>query len=379
MKLVRRIALAIAVFGLLFLFLVSIQLVGDSFKLFGRDLAEKVFEFTNHPLTGLFIGIFATSLVQSSSTTTSIVVGLVGAGTVGAGTGHGLSVEAAVPIIMGANIGTSVTNTLVSIGHIARGNEFKRAFAAATVHDFFNILAVLILFPLQVATGFLSNAARWFAGLLAGGANLTFSSPVKAVVKPASHAIKDAVSWCTDSTTIQAIVLLLIAAVFLFLSLKYLTTVLRGAVVEKASTFFERTVFRTPTLAFTVGMILTAVVQSSSVTTSMVVPLAGAGILTLRQVFPYTLGANIGTTITALLASLAVTANFQAAVAVAISHFLFNVCGILVITPLPAIRHLPLRAAESLAEQASRRRWVPVVYVLVVFFIIPGILILLTR
>ena len=137
----RRVLLAIAVFGLLFLFLVSIQLVGDSFKLFGRDLAEKVFEYTNHPITGLFIGIFATSLVQSSSTTTSIVVGLVGASAIGVAGGKGLSVENAVPIIMGANVGTSVTNTIVSIGHIARGNEFKRAFAAATVHDFFNLLS----------------------------------------------------------------------------------------------------------------------------------------------------------------------------------------------------------------------------------------------
>ncbi len=375
----RRIALAIAVIGLLFLFLVSIQLVGDSFKLFGSDLAKKVFEFTDHPLTGLFIGIFATSLVQSSSTTTSIVVGLVGAGTLGVANGHGLSVENAVPVIMGANIGTSVTNTIVSIGHIARGNEFRRAFAAATVHDFFNLLSVLVLFPLQVSTHFLSNTALFISGSLTGGTDLKFASPVKAVVKPVSHAIKDIVSWCTVSETLQAVVLLLLAAVFLFLSLKYLTVVLRGAVVEKASTFFERTVFRTPMLAFLVGMVLTAVVQSSSVTTSMVVPLAGAGILTLRQIYPYTLGANIGTTITALLASLAVTANFEAAAAVAISHLLFNVCGILVIVPLRPIRELPLRAAELLAKQASQRKWVPVVYVIVVFFLIPGILIVLTR
>ncbi len=132
-------------------------------------------------------------------------------------------------------------------------------------------------------------------------------------------------------------------------------------------------------MAFTVGMVLTAVVQSSSVTTSMVIPLAGAGILTLKRIYPYTLGANVGTTITALLASLAATQNFQAAVSVAISHLLFNVCGICAITPIRPIRELPIRLAEGLADQAVRRRWLPLVYVIVVFFMIPGLLILITR
>ena len=208
---------------------------------------------------------------------------------------------------------------------------------------------------------------------------MDFDSPVKAVIKPVTQLIKSVVGWCTGSETIQAIILLVLAAILLFLSLKYLTAVLRGAVVQKASTFFERTVFRTPVLAFVVGAVLTAAVQSSSVTTSMVVPLAGAGILTLRQIYPYTLGANVGTTITALLASLAATVNFEAAVAVAISHLMFNICGIVCIVPLRPVRELPIRAAELLADSAARRKWVPLVYVLVVFFLIPGVLILLTR
>jgi len=124
-------------------------------------------------------------------------------------------------------------------------------------------------------------------------------------------------------------------------------------------------------------MVLTATVQSSSVTTSMIVPLAGAGILTLAQVYPYTLGANVGTTITALLASLAVTNNFKAAVAVALSHFLFNVFGICAITAFRPIRVLPMRLAEALANASRRRRWLPVVYVLVAFFLVPALLIFL--
>ncbi len=365
----RRTALAIGFLGLLYLFLVSIGLVGASFKLFGSDMAHKVFESPSGPIIGLFVGILATSLVQSSSTTTSIVVGLVGVSQ--------LSVVNAVPIIMGANIGTSVTNTLVSFGHVSRPVEFERAFAAATVHDFFNVLSVLILFPLQWSTGFLSTSALWLAGTITGGADVKFHSPLKAIIKPVVHWAQEGVGWITDWPVLQAVILVTIAGIFLFLSLKYMTVIMRGAVVEKASGFFEKTVFRTPLLAFTVGVILTAIVQSSSVTTSMVVPLAGAGILTLRRIYPYTLGANVGTTITALLASLAVTNNFEAAVAVALSHLLFNICGICVITPWRPLRELPLRLASMLAAQAVRRRWVPVVYVLVLFFAIPGLLILL--
>jgi sodium-dependent phosphate cotransporter len=370
-RIVRRVALGLALAALLYFFLVSIGLVGASFKLMGKDLAKQVFEFASHPLCGLFIGILATSLVQSSSTTTSIVVGLVGAGE--------MSVGSAVPIIMGANIGTSVTNTIVSIGHISRSNEFKRAFAAATVHDFFNLLAVLILFPLEYFTQFLSRSATWLGGMVTGGKDVQFDSPVKAIIKPTTHWIGEMAAMLSESNAVQAAILIAVAGVLLFFSLKYMSALMRGAVVEKASGFFERTVFKTPYLAFSVGVVLTAIVQSSSVTTSMVIPLAGAGILTLRQIYPYTLGANVGTTITALLASFAATQDFQAAVSVAISHLLFNVIGIAVITPFRPIRALPIRVAEGLAERSLNRRWLPLVYVLVVFFAIPGLLILLTR
>ena len=132
---------------LVYLFLVSIGLMGAAFKGFGKEFAENLIKATSNPFIGLFIGILATSIVQSSSTTTSIVVGMVGSGVI--------TISNAIPIIMGANIGTTVTAALVSLAHVTRREEFKRAISGATVHDFFNILCVAILFPLQVATGFL--------------------------------------------------------------------------------------------------------------------------------------------------------------------------------------------------------------------------------
>ena len=138
----------VGILAILYLFLVSIGMIGAGFKGLGRGFAEQLMSGNAAPIIGLFIGILATSLIQSSSTTTSIVVGMVAAGTFGED--PMIAVATAIPYIMGANIGTSITNTIVSLGHIVNKNEFRRAFEASIVHDFFNVLSVLILFPLQL-------------------------------------------------------------------------------------------------------------------------------------------------------------------------------------------------------------------------------------
>ena len=110
------------------------------------------------------MGILATVLVQSSSVTTVTIVGLVGSGIV--------PVEQAIPMIMGANIGTTVTNTLVALANLRNTEGFRRAFTAATMHDFFNVIAVAILLPLELLTGFLSTAASWLARSVSGQTEL---------------------------------------------------------------------------------------------------------------------------------------------------------------------------------------------------------------
>lgn len=341
--------------GLLYLFFVSIGLMSDAFKFFGQGFAKQLLATTANPVVGLFIGILATSLVQSSSTTTSMTVALVASG--------GLNLQGAIPIIMGANIGTSVTNTLVSIAHISRSTEFKRAFAAATIHDFFNLIAVIIFFPLQLATNFLGKGADVLANLFQDIGGLTFANPLKIITKPVIELIE-------QITGRSGWILLILSLVLLFGSLRYIVVILRSLVIGKVESFFNETLFKNAFRALLLGVGLTVMVQSSSITTSLAVPLAAAGILSLRQIFPFTLGANVGTTITAMLASL--VTNDIDAVAAAFAHFLFNVCGIIVIWP---IRQLPVYLAETLAEQAGRSRLIPLLYILIVFFLIPVILI----
>ena len=142
---------------------------------------------------------------------------------------------------------------------------------------------------------------------------------------------------------------------------------------EKIEAFFDQYIFKTILRAVGFGVLITIMVQSSSITTSLVVPLAGAGVLTLRQIFPFTLGANIGTTITALMASLTGTVS---ALIAAISHLLFNIVGILIIYGLPFLREIPIYCAENIAEKAVENKLIPVLYLVSIFVIVPLLIIL---
>jgi len=347
----------------LYLFLVGIKGLSSGIKLLGGDFANEVMSTTSNPFVALFIGILATTLFQSSSTTTSLIVAMVGGGTI--------TLSGAVPMIMGANIGTTVTNTIVSIGHIQRGNEFKRAFQAATIHDFFNVLAVLVLFPIEYFFGLLEKSASWLGVLLFGtlSTDEVFKSPIKAAIKWGSKKVHQ-LSPDND------IIFIIISVVLTFFMLYAIVKLLRSLVLEKVEAFFDTYIFKTAIRAMIFGMLLTISVQSSSITTSTVIPLAGAGVLTLRQIYPFTLGANIGTTVTALLASL--TLNVTAMVA-SFAHLFFNIFGILLVYANPFLRDIPLKLSEKFADLAIKNKFIPMAYLLVVFFLIPFLIILLGR
>ena len=411
--------------GFLFLlnvFFVSISLLG-AFKELGGGYGEVLIQqLAANPFAGLLLGIVVTSVIQSSSTTTSIVVALAAAGSFSSDQGQAMAM--AIPIIMGANIGTSVTNLLVSLTMMGSRREFERAFSCAIVHDFFNVLAVLVFFPLQLATGFLSKLSLLAADAFEAIGGLTFVSPLKLLVKPQTklvkHFFENTVIMEMMVTFVGVFVIvfgfsllarrisdgkrtftttLFLAAAFtavivlgnhvaefvfsaetatflfglciLFASLWAIVKLMKSVVLTRVEGLFHNYIFKTPRRAMTVGAIVTAGVQSSSVTTSMIIPLAGAGVVNIRQVFPYTLGANVGTTVTAILAAL--SAGNVVGIAVAFAHLLFNIFGILVIYPFGWI---PIRAAERFAAMASKHKAVPVVFVLGLYIVIPFALLL---
>jgi sodium-dependent phosphate cotransporter len=354
---------------LLYFFLFAIGLLGGAFKLFGKGFSEALITGTSNPVIGLMIGLLATSLIQSSSSTTSIVVGLVAAGA--------LTVRGAVPIIMGANMGTTVTNTLVAMTSIGRRSEFARAFAGATMHDMFNLLAILILFPLEQAFHFLERSATWLSAHLVGTGSVEFHSPVKAITKPVVKLVQHALSESAALPDWAAGAIMAVGALALiFFSLTGLTRTLKTVVLSRAEGSFARWVNHGGIGAMLVGVIITVSVQSSSITTSLLVPLIGAGIIPLEGAFAVTMGANVGTTVTALLASLA---GNVAAVTVALVHLLFNLSGILIIYPIRRIRFIPINLARRLAQATAKRRIWAALYMVGVFFLLPLFFVMLDR
>lgn len=353
------------VVGLLGLFLVGVKALESGINAFGAEAADRLFDAVSSPIAGLSAGILATVLVQSSSVTTSTIVGLVGSGA--------LTVGAAVPMVMGANIGTTITNTLASLGHIRQGQEFRRAFAAATIHDFFNVLAVLILLPLELATGLLSKTAAALTEAFHGRASLAgapSSSPIKSAIKVPVEFVEGVVSALTDSTVVLGIALLVVGLAAIFTALALITRNMRIVMAGRMEASLNVVLARGAGVgAMLVGMLITISVQSSSITTSVLVPLAAAGVLTLENAYPVTLGANVGTTITALLASVA--ADRPEALTIALTHTLFNIAGIALLYPIPAVRAFPLRLARLLADLAQRRKRIVVAYVVGVFGVVP--------
>ncbi len=350
------------VFGLIYTFLVGVSSLESGIKVMGADTQESLFASVSNPIAGLFIGILGTVLVQSSSASTSIIVGLVGTGALGVGD--------AVPMVMGANIGTTVTNTLVALAHMRQSEEFKRAFAAATVHDFFNLMSVCILLPVEISTGVLSTLAEKISGKLVGSAGSEWKSPIKKWVKEPVSWLKDLGDAIGAKGNILGTFLVIVGLVIILLSLAYITKNMRQLVADRIEASLNKVLGTgAGMVAMVLGLLITISVQSSSITTSIMIPLAAAGVVTLRNIYPVTLGANVGTTITALLAALA--ASRPEALTVGIVHTLFNVGGIALLYPIPGVRDIPIRAAENLARIAVERRYIAIAYVVIAFIVIP--------
>jgi sodium-dependent phosphate cotransporter len=346
--------------------------LGAGFKALGKSALDSFFAATDNPFVGLTVGILGTTLAQSSSVSTSMIVGLVAAGQ--------LDVGNAVPMIMGANIGTTVTNTIVSLGHITRPEEFRRAFAAATCHDFFNFMTVAIMLPLELATGVLEKTASTIAVAIAGTSGGKFPNPLKDATKAALEPLVSLLEAISDSERFVAIGLIVLSIALIFVTLGFIVKTLRAVASERMESIVARSLGHNVYTGLIVGVIVTIMVQSSSITTSVMVPLAGAGLIRLEQVFPITVGANIGTTVTALIASLAAPPEtLHLALTIALVHLLFNVAGVLLVFVTPQTRQIPLRAARWLADVAVRSRKYALLYVVLLFYGVPALLIFLPK
>ncbi len=344
-------------------FLVSVQWMVISFKWLNVAVVEQIIIATSNPFLSLFIGLLITALVQSSSTTTTMIVAIVASGT--------LSLENAVYMVMGANIGTTITSTMVSLGYVTRKKEFRKAVAAATIHDFFNILTAVILLPLEYYFGLLSNLSIAVASLINPGASLQFSD-----LNVWFPFLLDIQASIYNFTKGNGLIVLLLSVAILFISLRYISITCRQIFIDQYPSRLETYLFRSSFQSLLLGALITGMVQSSSLISSSIVPVVATNKLSLKKAFPFIMGANIGTTLTALIAAIS---KSDAALSIALAHMFFNVIGVFIFYPFERIRKMPIKIARNLGKATLKNRSVGFAYMILTFFVIPFFLIYLSR
>jgi solute carrier family 34 (sodium-dependent phosphate cotransporter) len=362
---VSRLKKTLYILGSLVLFVFALDLMISSFQHLGETAAETILLATSNPFTGLFIGLLITAMIQSSSTVTSLVVALVASGAI--------TLDSAIPIIMGANIGTTITSTIVSLGFINKKKEFRRAVAAGTYHDSFNILTVVILFPLEYYFGFLSNLSIYITGYL---------FPIQQSVgtpglKPIWSGFTPVIDFLINLIP-SGFLLALLSFALLFGSILLFRRIISGLLLVNSPQNFSRFFFKSMPGSFLWGLLTTAAIRSSTITSSVVVPLVAQKITTLQKAASFIMGANIGTTVTAFLAAF-LNSNSSNAISIAVAHFLFNLLGVLIFFPIPVLRNIPIALANGLGRLTIRYRLTGFVYILVIFFFLPFSLIYLNR
>lgn len=354
---------------LIFAMLAAVSLIGGGFKTATEEQARTLFEFASNPFMGLIIGMVATALIQSSSTVSSIIVALVAGG---------LPIHIAIPMMMGANIGTSITNTIVSLGHIKDKQEFQRAFNAATIHDFFNIFAVLIFLPLEIMFGLLEYLSAAMVGLFTLGSTTDVGSfnPIKFITGPLVDGIESISAQFTP--VYDGLFRILVGLALIIISITWMGKIMKSLMVGRARVLIERSLGGRSVAGIASGTVVTILVQSSSTTTSLIVPLVGNGIVTARAIYPFTLGANIGTCVTAIIAALAIEGtNASLALQIAFVHFCYNLLAVLTIYGLAFLREWPPNLSYQLSVKVAEQKMYGVAYIVGVFFIVPLAIILL--
>ena len=429
MERVEHVAFILFKVGLLlfviFTFICTLALLADAFKLIGgRGIGEAVknSRLIQNPVSASIIGMVVTLILQSSSTLISILVGMVAGGII--------TVHQAIPVMMGAEIGASFFNALISLGQSGNRDQFRRAFAAATMNDIFNFLCYLVILPLELATGIIEKLSAIFVGPLSGAQGKRFDT-LNVITDPILHKIvqldEDAISnaaladqnassasssanqsfvyRCMDyggpncpydhlfansswSDMWIGICLLAISILLLVLCLigvvRLLNSLLAGQVAFWVRRIIDKQLPRpfgwlTNYLVMVFGCFVVMIVQSSGVFRSALIPLAGLGVVPLERFYPLLLGANVGTTFTGVLAALSADPmRLNKTMQIALCQTVYNLLSILFFYPVPFMRRIPITLAMRFGDLTAKYRWFALVYIGLVFFLIPASLLLLS-
>lgn len=329
---------------------VAVYLILDGASGVGSGAVARLFDLATNPIIGVLIGIVAAASLQSSTTVTALTVAAVGTG--------GVSVPVAIPIILGANIGTTLTPLLVAFSFVGDRGNFRRAFAAASLHSSFNLVFVMVAFALELAFHPLRSFTGWVSETLLGEGSQ--HTPTGNVVLELVSPIIDTIGfrgWLGDvfPSGVAPVMSILIGTVLIMVSMRVLSSLLSTLTAAKTRTLMERSSGSSEALGLFSGAAATALTQASSVVISSLLPFSVTQSLRQREILAITLGANVGTTLTALLTALAVPGSMGSfAVQAALVHVAFNLGSCLLVFFLKPLRSMLFAMAEFSGRIASR-------------------------
>lgn len=377
-KYVTYLMLLVAVF----IFVCSLEGLKTSFNLLSHEWIDgllSLVESRKAPLTGLALGVLITSIVQSSSAVIATTMVSM-AGLVASDLPLSSAISFGVPMVLGANIGTTVTNTIVALGvkSSMTEKEFNASIPGVIVDDIVKVLNVSLFFILEITTGLLSNIVTQLADFFTGVFELeaflaVFEKSVidilikGPIVKPISRLASDLLGF--EMSGIILLFLWFLGIIFaLSLVEKNIQTVIKFPQFEN----MVLTTFKSPTKSFMLGLGITFLVGSSSVGTSLIIPFLATNMVLLEEAYPYVLGTALGTTID-LSQIYGYVAGGITGMTLGLAHILLNIFGLVIWLLLP-LKIIPLTLAKKIGTffASYRRSYLYLIgFVVILFYIIP--------
>jgi sodium-dependent phosphate cotransporter len=371
-------------FGI-FLFISSLEGVKSGFKLIFDEWQKGILGMITDntaPVTGLAIGILSTALVQSSSAVVAATMVSM-SGMVTSGLPMVDAMRFGVPMVLGANIGTTVTNTIVIFG-VRRGmtmSEFGDTIPGVIVDDVYEFLTISLFFILEMTTGFISNTTLKIGEFLSSSVGLeeTLASFDKTIIdiiikEPIVKPLKNLVVEFTG-TKVGGVALFIFWFLVIIFSMGLITKGLENLI----QTDWEdkiKAAFNSPARSFFTGFSITWLVGSSSIGTSLMVPFLATKVVDLKKAYPYLCGCNMGTTVD-LSQIYGYIAGGMVGVMLGSAHVMLNIIAMLLWLVSP-LRFVPVRVSEWIGKaiQANENAaMILVTWVVVLFFVLPIVVI----
>ncbi len=372
----------------IFLFISSLEGVKSGFKLIFAEWQKGILGMITDntaPLTGLAIGVLSTALVQSSSAVVAATMVSM-SGMVAEGLPMVAAMKFGVPMILGANIGTTVTNTIVIFG-VRRGmttKEFGDTIPGVIVDDVYEALTISLFFVIELASGIISNTALMIGGVLSTALNLeevlaAFDKTIidiiikEPMVKPLRNVIVSVLGQRSGGVVLF---------IFWFLVIIFSMGLITKGLENLIQTDWEdrvKSAFSSPIRGFFTGFSITWLVGSSSIGTSLIVPFLATKVVNLQKAYPYLCGCNLGTTVD-LSQIYGYFAGGIVGIMLGSAHVMLNIVALLLWLVSP-LRFVPVLIAEKIGERIQNNENAAislVIWVVAIFFLLPITIIYLT-